>query len=67
MASNYLEKTEVTQSSENYTVFYLNRWLCVHYDLPLGYGGWKGLSLSQTAGMHSEAYTGEFDAHTQMI
>ena len=67
VASNYLEKTEVTQSSENYTVFYLNRWLCVHYDLPLGYGGWKGLSLSQTAGMQSEAYTGEFDAHTKMI
>lgn len=26
-------------------VFYLNRWLCVKYKLPLGYGGWKPLSL----------------------
>lgn len=59
VASNYLEKNEVIQSSENYTVFYLNRWLCVHYGLPLGYGGWKGLSLSQTVDMHSEAYAGE--------
>lgn len=56
VASNYLEKAEVRQSSEKYTVFYLNRWLCVHYDLPLGYGGWKGLSLSQLSAMCSGAY-----------
>lgn len=54
VASNYLEKVKVTQSSTDYTVFYLNRWLCVHYDLPLGYGGWKGISLSQAATMCSE-------------
>ena len=54
VASNYLEKVAVTQSSTNYFVFYLNRWLCVHYDLPLGYGGWKGLSLAQAAAMCSE-------------
>lgn len=54
VASKYLEKTEVIQSGTRYTVFYLNRWLCVHYDLPLGYGGWKGLSLPQVATMASE-------------
>lgn len=54
VASNYLEKMSVTHSSTNYTVFYLNRWLCVHYDLPLGYGGWKGVSILQAAAMCSE-------------
>lgn len=28
-----------------YKVFYLNRWICVRFKLPLGYGGWKPLSL----------------------
>ena len=28
-----------------YVVFYLNRLLCVHFDLPLGYGGWRDQSL----------------------
>lgn len=55
VASNYLEKTQVTQSARDYTVFYLNRWLCVHYALPLGYGGWKALSLSQVATLCSES------------
>lgn len=55
VASNYLEKTRVTQSARDYTVFYLNRWLCVHYELPLGYGGWKALSLAQVAAMCSES------------
>lgn len=35
-------------SSENstmYKVFYLNRWICVKFRLPLGYGGWKSMSL----------------------
>ena len=27
-------------------VFYLNRLLCVHFDLPLGYGGWREKSLN---------------------
>ena len=26
---------------ENVTIFYLNRWLCVYFKLPLAYGGWK--------------------------
>lgn len=28
-----------------YVVFYLNRLVCVHFDLPLGYGGWREKSL----------------------
>ncbi len=26
---------------EPVTVFYLNRWICVHFRLPLAYGGWR--------------------------
>ena len=29
-----------------YIVFYLNRLLCVHFNLPLGYGGWREKSLN---------------------
>ena len=28
-----------------YVVFYLNRLVCVHFDLPLGFGGWREKSL----------------------
>lgn len=37
-------------SAENdavYKVFYLNRWICVKFRLPLGYGGWKPLSIQK--------------------
>lgn len=30
---------------KNYVVFYLNRLLCVHFGLPLGYGGWREKKL----------------------
>ena len=31
----------------NYIVFYLNRLVCVRFQLPLGYGGWRAKSLSE--------------------
>jgi len=30
-----------------YVVFYLNRLVCVHFNLPLGYGGWREKSLQE--------------------
>ena len=30
---------------KSYVVFYLNRLLCVHFGLPLGYGGWREKKL----------------------
>lgn len=41
---NLLEKRKISQGakgSEPVTVFYLNRWLCMRFNLPLGYGGWR--------------------------
>jgi len=43
---NILEKREISQGkkgSDTTTVFYLNRWICVRFNLPLGYGGWRHL------------------------
>ncbi len=51
VAYNLLSIQDVKHgSAENntiYKVFYLNRWLCVKFRLPLGYGGWKSLSLEK--------------------
>ena len=32
---------------KTHVVFYLNRLLCVHFGLPLGYGGWRGKKLKE--------------------
>lgn len=34
-----------------YKVFYLNRWICVKFRLPLGYGGWKALSIQSASAL----------------
>lgn len=43
LAYNLLESREVTQGvkGQKHMVFYLNRWLCMKFNLPLAYGGWK--------------------------
>ena len=28
-------------------ILYLNRWLCLHFGLPLQYGGWRPLKLDE--------------------
>lgn len=47
MANNLLEKAPRTQGTkgQNWTVFYLNYWLCAYAHLPLLRGGWRKLSL----------------------
>lgn len=43
VSGNLLRMRSGKQGSkdEPVTVFYLNRWICVHFRLPLAYGGWK--------------------------
>ncbi|MGD0756600.1 MAG: hypothetical protein ABR927_16240 [Bacteroidales bacterium] len=43
VAFNLLEPREISQGQkgQKHQVFYLNRWLCMKFNLPLGYGGWK--------------------------
>ncbi len=43
VSNNLLSKHSIKQGNKNeiYIVFYLNRWVCVYFNLPLAYGGWK--------------------------
>jgi len=49
LSYNLLERIETKQGSKNqkWTVYYLNRWLCLHFNLPLGYGGWRHKTPSE--------------------
>ncbi|MEN9998008.1 MAG: hypothetical protein RI922_998 [Bacteroidota bacterium] len=38
------EKKAGEKSSPEWDVYYLNRWLCVKFDLPLGYGGFRHIN-----------------------
>lgn len=38
-------KLDRRNNNREVVVFYLNRLLCVHFGLPLGYGGWRAQSL----------------------
>lgn len=46
VANNLLNCQEIRQGDkgEINKVFYLNRWICVKFNLPLDYGGWKPLN-----------------------
>ncbi|GAB4019496.1 hypothetical protein GCM10028808_57430 [Spirosoma migulaei] len=43
LAYNLLETRITKQGKQNqqWTVYYLNRWICLRYNLPLSYGGWR--------------------------
>lgn len=43
VSNNLLRMQEIKQGNKDelYLVFYLNRWICVYFNLPLSYGGWK--------------------------
>ena len=35
------------QKGHKWTVLYLNRWVCIHFRLPLQYGGWRPRNISE--------------------
>lgn len=43
LAYNLLDVKEVNQGTKGkiWKVFYLNRWICIKFNLPLNYGGWR--------------------------
>lgn len=43
VAYNLLERHSVLQGQkgQSHTIYYMNRWLCVFFGLPLSYGGWR--------------------------
>lgn len=46
VSNNLLRKQDIRQGNkdENVVVFYLNRWICAFFNLPIAYGGWKSCS-----------------------
>jgi hypothetical protein len=40
-----LVRADHSQNNKNWTVFYLNRLICAHFDLTLQYGGWQATTL----------------------
>lgn len=57
LASKYLERREINKGE--IVVFYLNRWLCVYYQLPLAYGGWKKCNLDKALEMCRMSYVSD--------
>lgn len=48
VAQNLLEpRLDHKNKGKHYLIFYLNRLMCAHFDLPLGYGGWREKSLKE--------------------
>jgi hypothetical protein len=49
VAENLLvsRQSAASTSRESGTIFYLNRTLCMHYDLPLQMGGWQDLDVEE--------------------
>lgn len=47
IANNLLELAKTNQGYKGRNVFYLNRWLCLHFNLPLQYGGFKNISIKK--------------------
>jgi hypothetical protein len=49
VAFNLLEKHPTNQGKkgQSWVVYYMNRWLCVLFGLPISYGGWRHQSPSQ--------------------
>ena len=43
----YFEKRVISQSGKEWVVLYYNRWICLKFDLPLAYGGWKPMKAEK--------------------
>ena len=54
-----IRKVKQGQAGAQKFVFYLNRLLCVYFDLPLGYGGWQPLSIDTIIRMISSPFASE--------
>jgi hypothetical protein len=49
VAFNLLEMKEITQGEKGSRneVYYLNRWLCIRFNLPFSYGGWRHKNIDE--------------------
>lgn len=59
---NLLEaRLDQRSKDDHWMVLYLNRLLCVHFDLPLHYGGWREKSLSELSLWLEQGYKSSAD------
>jgi len=47
IASNYFEKSTAEHGGKTWLRLYFNRWICVRFQLPLKYGGWRKMNLDK--------------------
>ncbi|WP_020404491.1 hypothetical protein [Gracilimonas tropica] len=63
IANNLLEvvnnRKQGTKGAPPKTLFYLNRWICLKFDLPLSYAGWRTINLDQMGRWVKHGYDGE--------
>lgn len=64
LSSKYLERREINNG--NIIVFYLNRWLCAYYGLPLSYGGWAKFNFEKLSRIDTINYFEDNQEQTQM-
>ncbi len=58
IAHNLLEvKLNYKCKGQNWMILYLNRMFCVHFDLPLQYGGWREKKLTDLVGWLQKDFT----------
>ena len=52
LANNLLftKETKQGEKDKSWTVFYLNRWICAAFSLPLNFGGWRKKTISELSG-----------------
>jgi hypothetical protein len=43
----YTDMRQGPKGGNTWMILYLNRWLCLHFGLPLQYGGWRPLKLEE--------------------
>lgn len=67
LANNLLFARDTKQGEKNqeWTVFYLNRWICAAFSLPLGFGGWRKREIKElTSWINKEK---EWDTGIRML
>ncbi len=64
LSSKYLERKD---NNSGESTFYLNRWLCVHYNLPLAYGGFKRCNVASLEKLCSGYVTNEPDEQMSFL
>lgn len=68
ISNNLLEvnvnRKQGQKGSETKTIFYLNRWICLKYNLSFGYSGWRSINLDTLGNWIKRGYYKKSDKET---